>query len=113
MAVNFLNHPKWHTYWKNPGDAGLAIELKFYNKDIPKNKKQLKKKAEQIMSDKLCKCIKKLDPEHESRSIGICTKTIFNLKGYARESFQCNNPRSVKFRKTNKKNKTYKKTNKR
>lgn len=33
LAVSFLNHPKWHTYWKNPGDAGLAIELKFYNKD--------------------------------------------------------------------------------
>lgn len=29
LALNFENHPKWHTYWKNPGDAGLAIKNVF------------------------------------------------------------------------------------
>ena len=29
LAVNFKNHPGWHTYWINPGDAGLPIEAKF------------------------------------------------------------------------------------
>ncbi len=29
LAVNFENFPKWHTYWKNPGDAGLAIKNTF------------------------------------------------------------------------------------
>ncbi len=29
LAVSFKNHKKWHTYWKNPGDAGLPIKLKF------------------------------------------------------------------------------------
>jgi thiol:disulfide interchange protein DsbD len=29
IAANFRNHPKWHTYWINPGDAGLPIEAKF------------------------------------------------------------------------------------
>jgi thiol:disulfide interchange protein/DsbC/DsbD-like thiol-disulfide interchange protein len=29
IAVSFLNHPEWHTYWKNPGDAGLAIKDQF------------------------------------------------------------------------------------
>jgi hypothetical protein len=24
LAISFENFPHWHTYWKNPGDAGLA-----------------------------------------------------------------------------------------
>lgn len=27
LAVTFENERKWHTYWKNPGDAGLPIKL--------------------------------------------------------------------------------------
>ena len=27
LAVTFQNKPKWHTYWKNPGDAGLPIKF--------------------------------------------------------------------------------------
>ncbi len=30
LAINFTNAPKWHTYWKNPGDSGLAIQTLFY-----------------------------------------------------------------------------------
>jgi thiol:disulfide interchange protein len=30
LAVSFKNDEKWHTYWKNPGDAGLSIKLRFY-----------------------------------------------------------------------------------
>ena len=73
--------------------------LKFYNINIPKSKRILKLKAEHIMSEKLCKCIKKLDPTNEAKSIGICTKTIFNDRGFTRGSFRCKKPRSVKFRK--------------
>lgn len=29
IALSFENHPKWHTYWKNPGDAGLPIKNVF------------------------------------------------------------------------------------
>lgn len=29
LAASFINHPHWHTYWINPGDAGLAIEADF------------------------------------------------------------------------------------
>lgn len=29
LAVSFENEKKWHTYWKNPGDAGLAPKFKF------------------------------------------------------------------------------------
>ena len=81
--------------------------LKYYKLNIPKSKRLLKKQAEKIMAEKLCKCIKKIDPENEAKSIGICTKTIFNRKGYSRGQFQCKKKLSVKFRKTNK-NKTRK-----
>lgn len=30
LALSYLNHPHWHTYWKNPGDAGLETKYKFY-----------------------------------------------------------------------------------
>ena len=51
--------------------------LEFYQKPIPKSKRLLKMAAEKIMASKLCRCIKKIEPENEARSIGICTKTIF------------------------------------
>lgn len=35
LALNFETHPKWHTYWKNPGDAGLPITVQFYFKEKP------------------------------------------------------------------------------
>jgi hypothetical protein len=87
--------------------------LQYYNLNIPKSTKLCKKRAEKIMADKLCKCIKKIDPENEERSIGICTKTIFNNKGFTRGEFTCKKGRTVKIRKkynnsNNNKNKTYK-----
>jgi hypothetical protein len=84
--------------------------LNYYNMNIPKSKKLIKQRAEKIMAEKLCKCIKKIDKTYESRSIGICTKTIFNRKGYIRGEFQCKKNQSVKIRK-NKKNKTRKNKN--
>ena len=29
LALSFRNRPGWHTYWKNPGDAGLPIGVAF------------------------------------------------------------------------------------
>lgn len=29
IAAHFKNYPHWHTYWTNPGDAGLPIEADF------------------------------------------------------------------------------------
>ena len=45
--------------------------LEFYNKPIPKSRRLLKKQAEKILANKLCKCIKKVDKENEARAIGI------------------------------------------
>ena len=78
--------------------------LKFYKQPIPKSLRLLQKQAEQIMAQKLCKCIKKIDPINESKSIGICTKTIFNNKGYSRGQFQCKKKQSVKIIKIKKNN---------
>lgn len=78
--------------------------LKYYNINIPKSKRLLKKQSEKIMAEKLCKCIKKIVPINEAKSIGICTKTIFNRKGYTRGQFQCKKKQSVKFRKITNKN---------
>lgn len=30
LALNFQNAQGWHTYWKNPGDAGLPIKVEFF-----------------------------------------------------------------------------------
>ena len=82
--------------------------LEFYNIPIPKSKTLLKVEAEKIMATKLCKCIKKIDPEFEEKSIGICTKTIFNNKGYTRGKFKCKGKKYVTFRKTTSSKKTRK-----
>jgi hypothetical protein len=74
--------------------------LEYYNKPIPKSKRLLKIEAEQIMATKLCRCIKKIEPTNEARSIGICTKTIFNNKGFTRGKFKCKGKKYVTFRKT-------------
>jgi hypothetical protein len=81
--------------------------LLFYKIRIPKSKRLLKQQAEKILANKLCKCIKKLDPQNEAKSIGICTKTIFNNRGLKRSNFSCKTKRYVKFSKQ-KKNKTLK-----
>jgi len=73
--------------------------LQYYKMRIPKSKRLLKKQAENIMSSKLCRCIKKLDPENEAKSIGICTKTIVNNKGYKRGQFSCKTKRFIKLKK--------------
>ena len=54
--------------------------LKYYKIDAAHLKKNdVRKKAEHLLATKLCKCIKKVDPD-EKKSIAICTKSIFNRK---------------------------------
>ena len=76
--------------------------LTYYKKPIPHSKRLLKINAEKILAEKLCRCIKKIDVKNEARSIGICTKTIFNRKGYTRGKFKCKKNATVKFIKTRK-----------
>jgi len=86
--------------------------LQFYKLQIPENKRDIKKMADHIITNKLCKCIKKINStgeiKNEARAIGICTKTILNRKGYTRGKFNCIGKQSVSFLKN--KNKTTVKT---
>ena len=65
--------------------------LNYYNLPIPNHKSTLKNKAEQILSEKLCRCIKKVGKsvKSESKAIGICTRSIFKRKGLKRGKFTC------------------------
>jgi hypothetical protein len=79
--------------------------LEFYEKPIPRSKKSLKMEAEKILATKLCRCIKKVDTKNEARSIGICTKSVINTKGFTRGKFKCKGKKYVTFRKKTQKNK--------
>ena len=73
--------------------------LNYYN--IPfstsDSSKQIKSKAEEILADKLCKCIKKVkessnepnNDEAEAPAIGICNDTVFRRKGIRHAAFTC------------------------
>jgi hypothetical protein len=76
--------------------------LEYYKKPIPRSQRLLKIKSEKILSSKLCRCIKKLDPVNEAKSIGICTKTIFNRKGLKRGIFKCKGKYTLKLKKLKK-----------
>jgi hypothetical protein len=76
--------------------------LTFYKKTIPKNKRLMKLNAEKIISEKLCKCIKKIDHKYHSKAIGICTKSIINKKGFKRGKFTCKKKRKINLSKTSK-----------
>jgi len=73
--------------------------LQYYKKHIPKSKRLLKIEAEKMLASKLCKCIKKVDPINEAKSIGICTKSVINRKGYTRGKFTCRTKPSIQVKK--------------
>lgn len=77
--------------------------LNFYKISVPKSNKLLKEQAEKLLAEKLCRCIKSVDIKNESKSIGICTRTIFKNKGLTRGRFKCKNNKSVSIKKYNKK----------
>ena len=75
--------------------------LEFYKKPIPKSQRLLKLQAEKILVNKLCRCIKKFDKTKKAKSIGICTKTVVNSKGFTRGIFACKNKQTIKLKKNN------------
>ena len=86
--------------------------LEFYQLPVPKKKNMLKKNAEKVLADKLCKCIKKVKLNNEAKSVGVCTRSVFNKKGITRGKFKCmKNSKKVTLKKR-KKNLSIKKKNK-
>ena len=75
--------------------------LNYYKLSIPNYSSTLKKKAEQILSEKLCRCIKKVGKavKSESKAIGICTRSIFKRKGLKRGKFTCRRKSTVQISK--------------
>lgn len=41
LAITLNNQDKWHTYWKNPGYAGLPIKIKFFENNQEVNFEEL------------------------------------------------------------------------
>jgi len=76
--------------------------LNYYEINIPENKSILKSKAEDILAQKLCRCIKKVgkySKKMEKRAIAICSKGVFTRKGLKRGRFQCKKKNNVTFKK--------------
>jgi len=76
--------------------------LDYYKIKIPSSVSLIREKADKILSEKLCRCIKKIDTDVEAKSIGICSKNIFNRKGLTRGKFNCKGKQNVTYKKINK-----------
>ena len=71
--------------------------LKYYKIKIPKSKKLTRKKAVNILAQKLCKCVKKLQRKTKKRqrkklrnpATRICSASIFNKRGIKHGRFNC------------------------
>jgi hypothetical protein len=77
--------------------------LQFYHLPTQGSFKQLKLQAENILSTKLCRCIKKVGSldirKDESKAIGICSRTILTNKGLTKGKFKCKGKRSITLKK--------------
>ncbi len=78
--------------------------LEFYKKPIPASRRQIQTHAEKLLASKLCRCIKRIDSKYEAKSIGICTKTVVNAKGFTRGAFTCKNRQTIRLKKRGSKN---------
>ncbi len=74
--------------------------LSFYNLPVPKKKgkinyKKVKKVAEDILADKLCRCIKKIakssnpSKRAEATASAICGESVIKKKGLKYNRFKC------------------------
>ena len=65
--------------------------LNYYNLNIPKNRSQIKQKAEDIIAQKLCNCVKKINTSvtEQPQSIGICKNSVLKKKNLKIYKFKC------------------------
>jgi len=84
--------------------------LKYYKINyLNKSFIEIQNLAEQIIADKLCSCIKKINikSNNESKAIAICRNNVINKKGYKINRFTCKKKPKL-FNKKSKRNKNYK-----
>ena len=76
-------------YLSNKDYLDILNYYKLESKNL--NKKQIKKSAENILANKLCRCIKKNDdyPKNESKAIAICKNSILKNKDLKIYDFKC------------------------
>lgn len=87
---------------KNLTQSDYTKILQFYKQPVPNTTMKMRKKSQKVLSQKLCKCINKMGAKNP-RSIGICTRSVFNKKGLTRGKFAClKKKRSVAFTKRRK-----------
>jgi hypothetical protein len=65
--------------------------LKYYERNIPSDKNKLKQIAEDIIAQKLCNCIKKINRTYtdQPKSIGICKNSVLKKKNLSIYNFKC------------------------
>ena len=53
--------------------------------------KELKERSEKILATKLCRCIKKVDPEikDKPRAVAVCNNSVLNKKNLKGPRFTC------------------------
>lgn len=115
-------------YWEYIMEFGRLSQkdykkiLKFYKLPIHKNKYTRKKKAETILAEKLCKCIKKVvksrkykipiatqtrrkmkitEKQNEKIAVGICRNSVVTKKNLKSFSFTCKKKPAFRNRKGN------------
>lgn len=75
--------------------------LEFYKRPIPNSSRLIKANAEKIISSKLCRCVKKFDKDYGPKSVGMCTKSVINSKGFVRGKFTCKKRGTITLKKMN------------
>ena len=66
--------------------------MKFYKIDVSNmGKNEIKMVAEDILANKLCKCIKKITPllKKEQNAIAVCKKSVLHTKKIKSFGFRC------------------------
>tara|TARA_B110000008_G_C16530725_1_gene388039 strand:+ start:193 stop:534 length:342 start_codon:yes stop_codon:yes gene_type:complete len=72
--------------------------IHHYGFPLPKSKKLIQKKGEDLISRKLCSCIKKVTKKfknNETPAIGICTYSVLKNRNLKIKSFTCKRKRKV------------------
>ena len=95
----------------NLSTSDYKLILTHYGQKIPKKipKKTIKRKAENLIVQKLCACVKKVSKtlknknKNKQRSIGICVASILKNRGMKYSKFSCKKKRKItNLRKTRK-----------
>lgn len=61
--------------------------LKYYKLSIPKTKNEIKRKAKNKITNKICRCMKKF--KNTQKGIGVCTRSVVNSKGFTLKKIKC------------------------